>query len=195
MRRLHVFTMALILAASVACAGTTAPTGTGAGLSFTLEFPGDFTVVKDGQSLEGHGYFPLMLSDVALGGYYSGTAYAGTNFRSMGVAASEAAAKDGDEGCADFDGYRMCRGDEGVGDVTVNAIPFRYAAMQDAAAGNRLEARKYWTIRNGRRYEVLLTLSYSDIANYTPGTVKEFDKEACWKKLLSILGTFSFSTK
>ena len=67
--------------------------------------------------------------------------------------------------------------------------------MQDAAAGNRLEARKYWTIRDGRRYEVLLTLGYTDIANYTPGTMQEFDKKACWKTLLSILETFSFTTE
>ena len=195
LRRLLVFPMALVLVAGIACAGTTASPTTDTPPSFTMEFPGDFTVTKDGRPPEGRSYFPLMQNDVALGGYYSGTAYADTNFRSMSVAASETLAKDGDEDCADFDGYRMCRGDEGVGDATINAIPFQYAAMQDAAVGNRLEARKYWTIRDGRRYEVLLTLSYTDASNYTPGTVKEFDRKGCWEKLLSILQTFSFSTK
>jgi hypothetical protein len=187
--------MALLLAASAACAGTTASSQTDSGPSFTLEFPADFTVTKDGRPLEGQSYFPMMQKNVALGGYYSGTAYADTNFRGMSVTASETLAKDGEEDCADFDGYRLCRGDQDVGETTINAIPFQYAAMQDAAVGNRLEARKYWTIRDGRRYEVLLTLSYSSISNYTPGTVKEFDKKGCWQKLLAILGTFSFSAK
>jgi len=195
LRKLLVFTMALVLAASAACAGTTTSPKTDTAPSFTMEFPDDFTVMKDGRPSEGQNYFPLMQDDVALGGHYSGTAYADTNFRSMSVAASETRAKDGEEDCADFDGYRMCKGDEDVGNITINTIPFLYAAMQDAAVGNRLEARKYWTIRDGRRYEVLLTLSYSDISNYTPGTVKEFDRKSCWDKLLAILETFSFSTK
>ncbi|WP_419785471.1 hypothetical protein [Pseudodesulfovibrio sp.] len=201
MNKLHIFTLTLILTALAAlpCLSATAPAASiseaPAAPKFTMQFPKDFTATNDSEALAAKSYFPVDAEDMVLGGYYSGKAYANTNFSGAIVAVTETPAESGDDSCTEFDGDTVCKSDEGVGDVIINAIPFKLATIEDAAVGHRLEARKYWTIRNGHRFEVLLSLSYTDMGAYTPGTVKEFDKKACWEKLVSIMKTFSFPSE
>jgi len=160
--------------------------------AFALTFPAGFTVTDNPEAPGLKGYFPLTDQTMILGAYYSGPDAAGTNLNAAAIAASVTEATL-PEDCAEFDGDRLCGAEDGVETVAVNDIPFRRATMEDAAMGHRLKAAKYWTVRDGRRYELRLSLSSTAIDLYPAGTKKEFDLDACWKQLTGIAGTFAFS--
>jgi len=127
-----------------------------------------------------------------LAGFYSGQAFAGTNFGSAGIVVSVAPARKGENDCARFEGDLLCGAEEGVRDTVVNGIQFKCATLEDAAVGHRLEVREYWTVRHGQRFEIRLSVSYTDIGMYTPGEKREFSLADSWAKLTAILNTFSF---
>ncbi|WP_338666678.1 hypothetical protein [Pseudodesulfovibrio methanolicus] len=160
--------------------------------SFTMDFPVDFTVSSDAKTLARESYFPLDDGSVRLGGCYSGADYEGTNFGSACIVVSVSPAAEGGGDCARFDGDLLCGTEQGVRDAVVNGLPFRRGDMTDAAMGHRLEARDYWTVRDGWRYDIRLFLSYTAIGMYTPGEMREFSQEDCWSRLTGVLNTFSF---
>ena len=160
--------------------------------TFIMAFPADFTVSTDAKTLARKSYFPLDDGSVRLGGCYSGPDYTDTNFGSACIVVSVSPATEQEKDCAIFDGDTLCGEGEGVRDATVNGLRFRRADLSDAAMGHRLEARDYWIVRDGRRYDIRLLLSYTDIGMYTPGEKREFPREECWAKLTGVLNTFSF---
>ena len=197
---LRLLALGLLLAA-LGCAKSTANADMaaqdappGPARTFSIAFPDDFTVTTAPKTLCAHSYFPVPAEGMVLGGYYSGDAYAGTNFGSASVVVSVRPPDALGEDCTDLDGSTACGPKAGVRSAVVNGIAFRYAEMNDAAVGHRLQARQYWTLHDGRRYEVLLAVSYTDIGMYTPGAVKGFDADACMARLLDILHTFTFTT-
>jgi len=161
--------------------------------SFTLKFPSDFTVTADPKIIAQQSYFALASEPVRLGGFYSGRDFADTNFGGACIVVSASPAKEQENDCARYDGDLFCGPEQEVRDAEINGIGFKSAILADAAVGNRLEIREYWTIRNGCRYEIRLCLSYSDIGMYAPGEKQEFDRDKCWGKLTGILGSFRFS--
>ncbi|MEZ7196536.1 hypothetical protein [Pseudodesulfovibrio karagichevae] len=181
-------------AASVCWAGGpgTAAAGKDNAPAFTMAFPADFTVYDDPKALAQESYFPLDDGSVLLGGCYSGPDYAGTNFGSACVVVSVSPAEEDGDDCARFDGDSLCGAEQGVRDAAVNGLPFKRGDMSDAAMGHRLEARDYWTVRGGQRYDIRLFLSYTDIGMYGPGEKREFSREDCWARLNAVLNTFSF---
>lgn len=196
---------ALILAVLTAMAGLAVASGTEDNASnrtvtarppsapvFALTFPAGFTVTDDPEVPGLKGYFPLTDQTMILGAYYSGPDAAGTNLSAAAITASVARATL-PEDCAEFDGDRLCGAKDGVEAMAINGIPFHRATMEDAAMSHRLKAAKYWTVRDGWRYELRLSLSSTAIDVYPPGTRKEFDLDACWKQLTDIVGTFVFS--
>jgi len=160
--------------------------------SFFIAFPPDFTVSTDAKALARESYFPLDDGFVRLGGCYSGRDYEGTNFGSACVVVSVSPAREQDRNCARFDGDTLCGDQEGVRDVVVNSLRFKRADLSDAAVGHRLEARDYWTVRDGKRYDIRLFVSYTDIGMYSPGEMKEFPREEGWARLTAVLNSFSF---
>ncbi len=64
-----------------------------------------------------------------------------------------------------------------------------------AAAGNLYDSRVYRTLYAGTCYEVALTVHTTNIGNYEPGTVAEFDKEEAFKLLEDIRNTFVLRTE
>ncbi|MGE4422697.1 MAG: hypothetical protein AB7D39_10400 [Pseudodesulfovibrio sp.] len=188
--------LALVLAggATSACSAggpETAAVPRDDGRSFTMDFPADFTVSGDAKTLARESYFPLDDGSVLLGGCYSGPDYAGTNFGSACVVVSVSPAGEGGD-CARFDGDLLCGAEQGVRDAVVNGLPFKRGDMSDAAMGHRLEARDYWTVHDGQRYDIRLFLSYTATGMYTPGEKREFSREDCWDRLTAVLNTFSF---
>ncbi len=79
-----------------------------------------------------------------------------------------------------------------VGDVTINGISFTKSAGSGVGAGNIYEQTYYRTVYNGTCYEITYFIHYSNIGNYTPGTVKEFDRAALLQKFDEILNTITF---
>jgi hypothetical protein len=189
--------LALAMAGGVttACSASRPDTASAQGAdtrSFTMDFPADFTVSTDTKTLAEKSYFPQDDGSVRLGGCYSGTDYEGTNFGSACIVVSVSPAAEGAEDCARFDGDSLCGAEQGVRDAVVNGLPFRRGDMSDAAVGHRLEARDYWTVRDGLRYDIRLFVSYTAIEMYTPGEKREFSREDCWARLTGVLNTFSF---
>jgi hypothetical protein len=171
------------------CAGDVAAD---ADRSFTMAFPADFTVSADPSRLAAKSYFPMDDGSMRLGGCYAGEAYAGTNFGSACIAVFVSPDDGRDRDCARFDGDTLCGEEDGVNEAVVNGLRFKRADMADAAVGHRLEARDYWIVRDGRRYDIRLSVSYTAIEMYTPGDKREFSPVDCWSRLTGVLNTFSF---
>ncbi|OIQ48791.1 hypothetical protein BerOc1_03544 [Pseudodesulfovibrio hydrargyri] len=162
------------------------------GRSFAMAFPVDFTVSTDAKQLAAKSYFPLDDGSMRLGGCYSGEEYAGTNFGSACITVSVSPDEGRDGDCARFDGDTLCGEEGGVRDAVVNGLRLRRADMSDAAMGHRLEARDYWIVHDGRRYDIRLFVGYTAMEMYTPGEKREFSLEDCWARLTGVLNTFSF---
>ncbi len=80
--------------------------------------------------------------------------------------------------------------------VAINGITFYKGTAVDVGAGNIYTSELYRALRNNDHcYEVALTVHTGNIANYTPGTVTEFDKEKAYTILRQILDTFTFTNQ
>jgi hypothetical protein len=79
--------------------------------------------------------------------------------------------------------------------VMVNDISFVPFTTNGAGAGNFYDVRAYHTVQNSICYEIALTLHTTNIANYDPGTVTEFDMTLGWSILEKIFNAFLFTTR
>lgn len=79
-----------------------------------------------------------------------------------------------------------------VGNVTINGISFTKSQGGGVGAGNIYEQTYFRTAYNGTCYEVTYYIHYGNIGNYSPGTVKEFDKAGLLQKFDEILNTITF---
>ena len=80
-------------------------------------------------------------------------------------------------------------GEEKLGLRTISGSDFTAFYSLEPAAGNRYEAISYRTIKNNICYEVIEFLHWSEISNYSPGTVKEFNHDLIIMQLDKILST------
>ncbi len=85
-------------------------------------------------------------------------------------------------------------GEVSVGVVEINGLSFAVFTSQDAGAGNFYEERIYRAVRNGTCFEIAELLHSTNIGNYDPGTVVEFDKAKFEGYLEAIVRTLSFSS-
>jgi hypothetical protein len=76
-----------------------------------------------------------------------------------------------------------------VGDVAINGVSFTKSEGGGVGAGNIYEQVYYRAVRNGTCYEVTYFIHYTNIGNYEPGTVKEFDHTALIEKFDQILSS------
>jgi len=82
-----------------------------------------------------------------------------------------------------------------LGDTeSINNIPFRVGTAGDAGAGNFYESRIYRTLFNTNCYELAAIVHTTNVGNYEPGTVTEFDKAQAWGVLDRIVRTVTLST-
>jgi len=158
----------------------------------SIGFPPDFTVTTDPASTKGGSYLPVDSSNMILAGFYSGTAYSGTNFSHACVVVAKQHAQGMKTDCAEYDGDPLCSGQNGVTQTMINNVAFYHASFKDAAMGHRQKSSLYWTTQGQYRYKIILTLSYTDMGMYSPGTVNAFDKKGCLQTLQSILHSFTF---
>lgn len=68
-------------------------------------------------------------------------------------------------------------GDQAQGFVTISGKDFSLFTGTDAGAGNLYDYRDYRRAQNGKCYEITEVLHSSNIGNYEPGTIKEFNKK------------------
>ncbi len=79
-------------------------------------------------------------------------------------------------------------------DVDTNTTMKRIDAS-DAGAGNLYTSRIYRTLYDNVCYEVALTVHTTNVDNYDPGTVVEFDKEQAFAILETIRNSFKLRTE
>ena len=75
------------------------------------------------------------------------------------------------------------------GAVTINGYNFAYSTAADAGAGNIYNQHIYRAVNNGVCYEAIYFIHSSNIGNYSPGVVKEFDLNGLMQKFNNILST------
>lgn len=79
-----------------------------------------------------------------------------------------------------------------AGIATINGVSFAVFTASEAAAGNLYEERVLRTLRGATCFEVVEFLHSTNIGNYTPGTVTEFDKPLFQGYLEAITQTLTF---
>ena len=77
-----------------------------------------------------------------------------------------------------------------TGQVTINNYTFTRAEFTDVAAGNLYDQISYRTVFDKKCFELIVLIHSTNIGNYTPGTVVEFDRDALLKKFEAVLDTF-----
>jgi len=78
-----------------------------------------------------------------------------------------------------------------VGNEVVNAFTFVYSTSEGAGAGNYYEQEIYRMLKKDVCYEVIYFIHYTNIGNYPPGAVTEFDRNAILQRLDSVFSTFN----
>ncbi len=78
-----------------------------------------------------------------------------------------------------------------IGDEVVNGFTFVHSTSSGVGAGNIYEQEIYRTNYNNVCYEVIYYLHSSNIGNYPPGAVTEFDRNAIIQKLYGVFSTFA----
>jgi hypothetical protein len=78
-----------------------------------------------------------------------------------------------------------------TGQVSIHGIPFTRSEFAGAAAGNRYAQVFYRATWQGTCFEVTFLIHSSNIGNYPPGAVVEFDQARLLHKLEEVLETFT----
>jgi hypothetical protein len=76
-----------------------------------------------------------------------------------------------------------------AGNISASGYTFAYSTVSDVGAGNYYEQHIYRTLYNGTCYEAIYFIHSSNIANYTPGVVKEFDRQGLMDKFNRMLAS------
>lgn len=74
----------------------------------------------------------------------------------------------------------------------VNGVTFTVFATSGGAAGSLMDGEAYRSFHQNTCYELDISIASSNIGNYDPGTVREFDRQAVYRSLQSVLNTFQF---
>ncbi len=75
---------------------------------------------------------------------------------------------------------------------TIDGVNFKVTEIDGVQTGNLLHGYVYRTFHNGQCYELDLRIASSNIANYQPGTVRNFDSEKVRRALKVVLDSFKF---
>ena len=78
-----------------------------------------------------------------------------------------------------------------IGNEIVNGFTFVHSTSEGAGAGNYYEQEIYRMVNKNVCYEVIYFTHSTNIGNYPPGTVTEFDSDAITKKLYGVFSTFT----
>lgn len=77
--------------------------------------------------------------------------------------------------------------------ATINGVQFKWGKFTDAATGNLYASTLYRTVQNRVCYEINLLVHSTNIGNYEPGTIVEFDPKPVEASLQAILNAFKFN--
>jgi len=161
---------------------------TGEFFSYRLSYPRDFDVYRMGGASGGF----LVPGSERVQIKFPEDAFQDkkTNFGEAYISVSESKAANAVASCF----IDPQTGDAMTKKETINELNFLETDVTDAGAGNIYTSRVYRTIFQGLCYELTLTVHTSNIYNYDPGTVTEFDKNLAFPLLEKIFRTVNFNT-
>jgi len=74
-----------------------------------------------------------------------------------------------------------------AGEETVNGLTFVHTTTEGAGAGNYYQQEVYRTVQDNACHEVIFFIHFTNVSNYTPGTVTEFNRDAVMRNLEAVL--------
>lgn len=154
-----------------------------ADLGFRLSYSADFS--RTAGNFEG--YLPVT-GDAAFAVAVNEAVFAGTNLSEALVLVGVSADKQALEFC-DASAAGLGNPD---GSVVFGGGVWNEFAGSEAAAGSIYDYHYYRTAARGRCYELAEVIHSTNIANYDPGTVREFDRAAVAARLEGITRSFEF---
>lgn len=80
--------------------------------------------------------------------------------------------------------------EQNVGNEVVNGFTFVHSTSDGAGAGNYYQQEIYRMVNMNVCYEVIYFIHSTNIGNYPPGVVTEFDKITLMQKLFGVFSTF-----
>jgi hypothetical protein len=78
-----------------------------------------------------------------------------------------------------------------VGNEGINGYTFVHNRAEGAGAGNFYQQEIYRMVNNNVCYEVIYYIHSTNIGNYPPGTVTEFDRDTILQQLYGVFSTFT----
>ena len=80
---------------------------------------------------------------------------------------------------------------EARGEETINGLTYVKGFSADPGAGNLYTMATYRTVHENACIEVVFFVHSTNIANYDPGTITEYDDAALTQKFVDVLKTVS----
>ena len=74
-----------------------------------------------------------------------------------------------------------------VGEEVINGLTFVHTTVEGAGAGNYYQQEIYRTVHKSACHEVIYYIHFTNVSNYTPGTVVEFNRDAVMRNLQAVL--------
>jgi hypothetical protein len=81
--------------------------------------------------------------------------------------------------------------EELIGNEVINGLTFVHSTSEGAGAGNYYQQEIYRMVNKNMCHEVIYFVHYTNIGNYPPGIVTEFDRNALTQKFYSVFSTFT----
>lgn len=78
-----------------------------------------------------------------------------------------------------------------IGNEGINGYTFVHSASEGAGAGNLYQQEIYRMVNNNVCYEVIYFIHSTNVQNYAPGTVIQFDRNAVLQQLYGVFSTFT----
>jgi hypothetical protein len=159
---------------------------------FSIKYPSDFIFTTSLAQLKPISYIPVCDEGTVACAYLTGDKYPGTNFDGAGVSINIDPALNTQTKCYNFK-VSTNPAQNQQPDVAINGVVFKSATGGDAGAGHSEEVKVYRNFRNSWCYEISAHVGSTNIGNYEPGVVKQFDKNAVWEKLQGVVNSFKFT--
>jgi hypothetical protein len=74
-----------------------------------------------------------------------------------------------------------------AGEEVVNGLTFVHTTTEGAGAGNYYQQEIFRTVHNNACHEVIFYIHFTNVGNYMPGTVTEFNRDAVMRNLEAVL--------
>jgi hypothetical protein len=159
---------------------------------FTVRYPLDFGLATTREQVQPQSYIPVCDETMAACLYYKGTGYVGTNFEGAAVSINVLSDKKTAAECQKLLGETSEIQTE-TGTKVMNGITYYGGVGGGAGAGHFMDTVAYRAFVSNRCYELAGRIASTNIGNYEPGTIKEFDPGKVRSQLEEVVSSVNFT--